>query len=96
MLPNRLQGGLAVLTTIRMVNGSDNAGVQIRKASPADAPIVAELGAVVQAIHHEHRPDWFNLQTPKALSDSMNSSFLTRPWWPMWPKTRPAFLWAMS
>jgi ribosomal protein S18 acetylase RimI-like enzyme len=42
-----------------MVTGSHNAGVEIRKASPADAPTVAKLGAVVQAFHHEHRPDWF-------------------------------------
>lgn len=33
--------------------------MNIRSATAADAGSLAELGAIVQALHHEHHPDWF-------------------------------------
>jgi hypothetical protein len=33
--------------------------INIRPATASDAGLLAELGVSVQALHHEHRPDWF-------------------------------------
>ena len=41
-----------------MVTGQ-HVGMAIRRADVGDARLLADLGAHVQALHHEHRPDWF-------------------------------------
>jgi ribosomal protein S18 acetylase RimI-like enzyme len=37
----------------------EDLAVNIRAATAADAGALAELGAIVQAPHHERHPDWF-------------------------------------
>ena len=41
----------------------------IRRAVPTDARLLAGLGAHVQALHHDHRPDWFKPADARAATN---------------------------
>ena len=33
--------------------------MRVREATLSDAVVIARLGASIQQMHHDHRPDWF-------------------------------------
>ncbi len=51
--------------------------MRIRRADTEDAVAIAELGALIQQLHHEQRPDWFkpaNAGTAVALYEELLDS----------------------
>lgn len=39
--------------------GEESDCVRVREATVGDAVVMAQLGASIQQMHHDHRPDWF-------------------------------------
>jgi len=50
--------------------------VKIRKATIEEAPLIASLGAHVQRLHHEQRPDWFKPADATATVDWYREMFM--------------------
>ena len=48
------------------VEDSQHEVMEMRQATAEDVPVLAELGAEVQALHHAVRPDWFKPPDAKA------------------------------